>query len=54
MSAIDNPNPEVYSAKIDLLSEEEMVKRQRQELDNEEIDAIDELEGKSLADQCSI
>lgn len=48
MSAIDNPNPEVYSAKIDLLSEEEMAKRHRQELDKEEEDPIDELEGRSL------
>jgi len=44
MSAIDNPNPEVYSAKIDLLSEEELAKRQRQEHDNEVADDIDELE----------
>ena len=50
MSAIDNPNPEVYSTKIDLLSEEEMLKRQRQELENGETDAIDELEGRFLAD----
>lgn len=45
MSAIDNPNPEVYSAKVDLLTEEEMVRRTRAENDEKVDDPIDELEG---------
>lgn len=54
MSAIDNPNPEIFSPKSDLLTEEEVAKRRRQELASDLEDDIDELEGRPLPTKSSI
>lgn len=48
MSAIDNPNPEVYSTTNDLLSEEELARRLKAEMDPSQEDPIDQLEGRPL------
>ncbi len=45
MNAVDNPNPEVFSAKQTLLTEEELARRRQEERDASVSDPIDALEG---------
>ena len=45
-SKADNPNPEVFSTKIDLLTDEELAARRKAELDDDITDPIDTLEGR--------
>ena len=48
MNSADNPNPEVYSAKASLLTDEELAKRRQEERDVAVEDPIDVLEGTGV------